>query len=144
MNRRDLLRKVAVGSTVLVLVPSVLKSCTKAPLEITGNNPTGNAPGSELSLDLTLPDYSVLNSAGGSKVVQGVIVVNTGSKFIALSSTCTHQGCTVGYDSPSGNIKCPCHGSQFTTSGSIVNGPAPTPLKSYAVTQTGNILTITF
>ena len=76
-------------------------------------------------------------------ILQNLIIINTGGgKFSALSSICTHQGCTVGYDSPSGNIKCPCHGSVFSTSGSVVNGPAQSALQSYPVSLTGNILTI--
>jgi len=139
MNRREMVQKFVVGGYVLLLVPSVLKSCTKDPAP----DPAGGGPaGKEINLDLAMADNSTLNTAGASKVVQGIIIVNTGTSFIALSSVCTHEGCTVGYDSVSGTIKCPCHGSQFTTSGSIVNGPAPTPLKSYAINKTGTVLTI--
>jgi cytochrome b6-f complex iron-sulfur subunit len=61
---------------------------------------------------------------------------------VALSSICTHQGCTIGYSPSANNFPCPCHGSVFSTSGSVLNGPAPTAVKSYPVSQTGNILTI--
>jgi len=146
MNRRDLVQKVVLGSAVLILVPSVLKSCTKDTTTDPGNNTNntgGNPQGTKINLDLSLADNSSLNTSGGSKIVQNIIVVNTGSSnFVALSSVCTHQGCTVGYDSPSGNIKCPCHGSVFATTGSVITGPAPTALQSYPVSKTGNILTI--
>jgi len=76
-------------------------------------------------------------------IVQNIIIINTGSNnFVALSSVCTHQGCTVGYNSGAGNIQCPCHGSVYTTSGSVVAGPAPKSLQSYPVTLKNNILTI--
>jgi cytochrome b6-f complex iron-sulfur subunit len=99
MNRRDLVQKIVLGGAVLILVPSVLESCTKIPTTNPGNNTGGNTPGTKINLDLSLADNSPLNTTGGSKIVQGIIVVNTGSSnFVALSSICTHQGCTVGYD----------------------------------------------
>lgn len=140
MNRRDLIQRVLVGSTVLLVVPSVLQSCSKDP---SLDPVTGPAPGSPLTVDLSSADNASLNTSGNYMVIQNVIIINTGSGFAALTSVCTHLKCTVGYDSPSGNIKCPCHGSQFTTTGSIINGPAASPLKVYTVARENNILTIT-
>jgi len=142
MNRRDSIQKFVLGGTVLFLAPSVLKSCSKdSTTDPGGGNPP--APGTNITIDLTLPQNSALNTAGGSIIVQTILVASiTATSYIAVSSVCTHQGCTVGYNSSSGTIQCPCHGSQFTTTGSIVNGPAAIPLKSYPVSKTGNILTI--
>jgi menaquinol-cytochrome c reductase iron-sulfur subunit len=50
----------------------------------------------------------------------------------ALSSTCTHLGCRVSYDSQSKLIKCPCHGGVFTPDGRNVSGPPPRPLGEIA------------
>jgi cytochrome b6-f complex iron-sulfur subunit len=44
----------------------------------------------------------------------------------AISSVCTHLGCTVAR-SPEG-FACPCHGSRFTPNGEVVRGPAPRAL----------------
>jgi cytochrome b6-f complex iron-sulfur subunit len=147
MNRRDLIQRVLVGGTVLVLVPSILQNCTKDPatdpVPNPNNNPGGgNTTGTKIDLDLTLADNSVLNTNGGSKVVQNILIINTGIGFNALSSICTHEGCTVGYNSVSGKVVCPCHGSVFTTAGGVVNGPAASSLQSFPATKTGNILTI--
>jgi cytochrome b6-f complex iron-sulfur subunit len=140
MNRRDVIQKVLLGGTVLVLVPSVLESCKK----VTGdpvNQPP--APGTKINIDLSLADNATLNTTGGSKIVQNVLVINTGSNaFVALTSICTHQGCTVGYDSAATNIKCPCHGSVYALTGSVITGPAPSGLQSYPVSKSGNVLTI--
>jgi cytochrome b6-f complex iron-sulfur subunit len=144
MNRREVIQKFLVGSTVLVLVPSVLKSCTKDTTMNPANNNGNNPPaGSNIILDLSLVENSILNRSGSSKIVQGILIINTGSKIVALSSICTHQGCTVGYNATAGDIECPCHGSVFSTSGSVINGPALSPLNSYPVSISGTVLTIT-
>jgi cytochrome b6-f complex iron-sulfur subunit len=143
MNRREVLQKFLVGSTVLALVPSVLDSCSK---DATMNDPTNpggtNTTGKNIVLDLSLAENSSLIKAGSSKIVQNILIINTGTKFVALSAICTHQGCTVGYNPVANDIECPCHGSVYSTSGSVTNGPAPSPLHSYQVTQTDNIITI--
>jgi cytochrome b6-f complex iron-sulfur subunit len=141
MNRRDLIQRVLVGGTALVLMPSALTSCTKVTDPKPDPNPGGG--GGPITIDLTAAGNSALNTTGGSKIVQGILVINTnGSNFVALSSACTHAGCTVGYESSLGSILCPCHGSSFTTNGSIITGPAATPLPSYPISKSGNILTI--
>ncbi len=62
---------------------------------------------------------------------------------VAFSSTCTHQPCTVGYDTNSGLIRCPCHGAVFDPSkgAAVLQGPAPTPLPTVQLTidSNGNI-----
>jgi cytochrome b6-f complex iron-sulfur subunit len=142
MNRREVIQKFLLGGTVLVVVPSVLTSCTKASMAIDpGSNP--GPSGSTIDLDLSLAEYSALNNAGSSKIVSSIIVINTGTKIVALSSICTHQGCTVGYNPATGDLECPCHGSVFSLTGSVINGPANTPLHSYPVSVDGKIVTIT-
>lgn len=143
MNRREVVHKFLLGGTVLVLVPSVLESCSKDTTKDPGTN-QGNPPsGSSINLDLSLAENAALKSTGNSKIVQNILIINTGTKIVALSAICTHQGCTVGYQSAADDIECPCHGSVFSTTGSVINGPASSPLRSYPVIQTGNVLTIT-
>ena len=141
MNRRDSIQKLVLGGTVLLFVPSVLKSCTKNSTTAPSGEDTPVAA-TKIDLDLTLPDNSALNTTDGSLIVQSILVVNTGTGFIALSSICTHQGCTVAYTPSTGTIQCGCHGSQFATTGSVINGPATLPLQSHPVTKAGNVLTI--
>lgn len=141
MNRRESIQKFVLGGTVLVLAPAVLQSCSKDP----ATNPPGGTPppaGTKITLDLTLPANAALNSAGGSLLTQTVLVINTGTGYVALTSICTHEHNTVAFNSATGTIICPFHGSQFTTTGSVVNGPAASPLQSYPVSKTGDILTI--
>lgn len=128
-----------VGGTTLIVVPSLLSQCSKD-----NNDPGTPNPGKTLTIDLTNTNYNALNAPGGSVVVQGIIVANAGNNiFLALDSVCTHQGCTITYNLASNNFPCPCHGSVFSSNGSIVNGPATTALDSHLVTKSGNILTVT-
>jgi cytochrome b6-f complex iron-sulfur subunit len=64
-----------------------------------------------------------------------LLMTQSGGKLTALSSVCTHQGCTV---APSGSaLACPCHGSQFSLTGEVQSGPATTALHTVAVKVSG-------
>jgi cytochrome b6-f complex iron-sulfur subunit len=54
--------------------------------------------------------------------------------FLALYQRCTHLGCNVPWDQTQGGFICPCHNSQFTTQGEVVNPPAPRPLDLFPIT----------
>lgn len=53
--------------------------------------------------------------------------------FIAMSKTCTHLGCTVPWDQEQQRFVCPCHGSTFDRTGSVLTAPAIRPLDYYPV-----------
>jgi Rieske Fe-S protein len=66
------------------------------------------------------------------------------TSVVAVSRTCTHEGCTVLLpDPPEPTLDCPCHGSRFTTAGTVVNGPAPRPLPSFPARIDGQEVVIT-
>ena len=139
MNRRELIRSVAAGTVTLFVVPAAFTSCEKDPIDPDDNN---NLDDTTLTIDLTAAKYSNLGSAGCFVKEGEIIIINTGDEFIALSNICTHQGCTVSYDPGDNNLPCPCHGSVYSTSGSVLQGPADAPLKKYELSQEGDILTI--
>jgi cytochrome b6-f complex iron-sulfur subunit len=62
--------------------------------------------------------------------------------FFALSTVCTHLGCTPNWLLAEGKFKCPCHGSGFQPTGINFEGPAPRPLERFAIRQSddGQIL----
>jgi Rieske Fe-S protein len=66
-----------------------------------------------------------------------VVTQPVSGDFKAFSAVCTHMGCIVNQIS-NGTIDCPCHGSQFSIKdGSVVGGPAPSPLAAQAIKVSG-------
>ena len=63
-----------------------------------------------------------------------VWIVRDDEKIIALSTVCTHLGCTPNWLETDRKFKCPCHGSGFRSSGVNFEGPAPRPLERFKIT----------
>jgi len=49
-------------------------------------------------------------------------VVNDSGDVRALSSVCTHMGCTLQYRPEWQDLRCPCHGASFDLAGQLANG----------------------
>jgi cytochrome b6-f complex iron-sulfur subunit len=64
---------------------------------------------------------------------QGAWIVRYQGEIYALSTTCTHLGCTPNWLERENKFKCPCHGSGFKITGVNFEGPAPRPLERWAV-----------
>jgi cytochrome b6-f complex iron-sulfur subunit len=53
--------------------------------------------------------------------------------IFALSTVCTHLGCTPNWLEAEQKFKCPCHGSGYYKTGVNFEGPTPRPLERYAI-----------
>jgi Rieske Fe-S protein len=61
------------------------------------------------------------------------LVRNEQSHVRALSSSCAHLGCSVGFDRQRNQFLCPCHEGVFNLDGTVAAGPPPRPLSELAV-----------
>lgn len=150
MTRKEFFQKAGFGAAVL-LVPACIAglatSCSKDNPEPANNqNPTGTVP---TNIDFTI-DVSNGNLAnnGGSLVQNGVIVAKLldGSGFIAVAAGCTHAGTIIDYKKDSNSFNCSNHGSNFSSTGTVLNGPnnggSASNLRKFNTTLTGNSLRV--
>src|SRR5262249_42497515 len=104
----------------------------------TGSACTMNPPGTKLGKPT---DYA---TAGLHIVTNtGILIGRDSGGLYALTAICTHQHCdmsAVDAQGPFGklatrgqDITCLCHGSEFSAAGTVVQGPAFTALKAYAL-----------
>ena len=62
------------------------------------------------------------------------------TKYHALYMRCTHQGTELQVFGD--RLQCPAHGSEFTSSGAVQNGPADKDLRSFPVFMENNLIKI--
>jgi cytochrome b6-f complex iron-sulfur subunit len=85
---------------------------------------------------------ALVTSGNGGDGFPIIIVRQSATSFIALSTQCTHESCQV--DPPQGKmIFCSCHGSKFDLSGNVMQGPARTALYKYSTTYDATARTVT-
>ncbi len=95
--------------------------------------------------------------AGSKKIIEGVaikvgethnfiskagtpaVLFRTKTGVFAYSAVCTHEGCTVAFNSASKNLQCGCHGAVFDPfdGAKVVTGPTNQPLAKIKVATEG-------
>ena len=134
----------------LAAVGTVLDGCGGSP-----TSPSVNAPALSLinavvangAIAITVDGGSPLAVVGSAALVRAgateVLVTRTSqTTATALTAICTHENCTItGFLNE--KFVCPCHGSQYTTEGTVANGPATRSLRQFATAIAGSTLTIT-
>lgn len=136
-DRRSLMKAAALVALPVAGV-GVVAACSS------GGSGSGSSSGGSGSNGgpITVPASSV--PVGGGTVTGGVVVTQPqAGVYKAFSAICTHQGCPV-KDVENNRIHCPCHGSVFSAQdGSVLAGPAPTPLAAMTATASGANITVT-
>lgn len=145
MDRKEFLSTFGYGLAV-VCAGGCLASCSKSNTDYSPGGGAGPTPsaGTSFSVDLS----TEIKDVGESVIKKEVIVVRLSegtdvTAFTAVQVACTHQGTAIYYDASKGNFVCPNHGSQFTTAGAVINGPATASLKKYKIAISGNTMTVT-
>ena len=83
-------------------------------------------------------DYPPESVSTKFKAERGIWIVrstmyNGQDQIVAISTVCTHLGCTPNWLEGEQKFKCPCHGSGFYKSGVNFEGPAPRPLERHGL-----------
>ena len=108
----------------------------------TVNGTVGNS-----AITVAIDASSPLAAVGGAALLQSsigtfLIARTAQDSFSVLTGICTHQRCTItGF--ASGRFVCPCHGSNFSTSGTVLNGPAVIALRQFPSSFANGVLTFT-
>ncbi len=143
ITRREFFVKTLQG-TAIVAVPAILaefiESCNSSSTGPSSSSALPTIQGSVSNRTVTIPldATSPLAKVGGAALITtslGPLLADhpDAATYTILSAICTHQGCTVnGYDTTNHNFVCPCHGSRYSLTGQVVQGPAPAPLTQYA------------
>ncbi|WP_010283159.1 FAD-dependent oxidoreductase [Bacillus timonensis] len=91
-------------------------------------------PGKKVN-DIPNGEGSVITINGHRK---GVYKDENG-KLYMVDTTCTHVGCEVHWNNGEKSWDCPCHGSRFSYTGEVLEGPAEKPLQQYDFTMLDNL-----
>jgi len=130
-SRRDFVK--AFAAFAAVIGGSVLAASVKLPAppqqQTTNQTSTSSLPSGAIAdsnqLQVGSPAYFEYPSG-----YPNILMKNSDGSLTALSLLCTHVCCECSYDPTANQIYCPCHGSVFDTTGSVLRGPARTPLPS--------------
>jgi glycine/D-amino acid oxidase-like deaminating enzyme/nitrite reductase/ring-hydroxylating ferredoxin subunit len=83
------------------------------------------------SLDDLGPGEGRVMRVGGQAVAAARATDGT---LHTVKATCTHLGCLVAFNDGDQTWDCPCHGSRFALDGSVIDGPASSPLDAVDAT----------
>ena len=145
MKRREFCLHTCQAASLLA-IGSLIAGCGGSPTSSGSGSPLATVSGAVAgrTVTLTINSTSPLAAVGSAALVQTTLgfflVAHTGQDtFTAMTAVCTHEGCTVGEFDGSLFI-CPCHGSEYSTTGAVVQGPAPTALTRFATQFANGVL----
>jgi Rieske Fe-S protein len=114
-----------------------------APLDVGPDRLRVGAP--PLKVDVIAPIVRDAWTASRNVVLGAAWVRRTApDKLEALSATCPHLGCFVGWDAAAGNFLCPCHDSRFAIDGAKLTGPSERGLDPLPIAMKDGRLQLTW
>jgi nitrite reductase/ring-hydroxylating ferredoxin subunit len=146
-TRREFCASACRGASLLAA--GVLWGCGGNPNSPSGGTPLSTVSGSVSgrAVSVSIDSASPLAASGSAAMLQSslgtFLIARTGQEtFNVLTAVCTHEACTITGFSGS-QFVCPCHGSEFTTSGAVARGPAARSLQSFPSQFANGVLTFT-
>jgi len=111
--------------------------------------PTISASVSSGAVVVPIDSGSPLATVGEAALVRApntanFLVARTGeSTFAAVTAECTHVACQITtFQTDTDTYECPCHGSQFSLSGTVRRGPASRNLRRFETSFADGVLRI--
>lgn len=104
-----------------------------------------------LGNDISVSNFLSTHKAGDRVLAQGLkgdptyLVVENDSTLASygINAVCTHLGCVVPWNASENKFMCPCHGSQYDSTGKVVRGPAPLSLALAHATEVDDKISFT-
>lgn len=142
-SRREMLQQLGVAAAGAVVLAA---GCSQQGSSLSTASSASCSGGQ--CIDLSDAANKELTTTGGAMLIDSsgdtvMIVRVSDTKVVALSAICTHAGCSMDYVPGQQVLDCPCHGSQFSTTGAVTRGPARQPLRVYNATLINNMITVT-
>jgi nitrite reductase/ring-hydroxylating ferredoxin subunit len=139
MERKDFLKTCGFACLSGSLVASVLEGCAGSNI-IAGTLSNSNlvVPTSAFADKNSFRSYIVTSHPDLKYPI--CVYRFTATEYTALYMRCTHQG--AGLQVFGDRLECPAHGSQFSNTGQVKNGPADTNLRTFPVTVQNDQLLI--
>jgi cytochrome b6-f complex iron-sulfur subunit len=142
--KRDEFLTTLTGSFSAVCLACMTSACSEDEM---GAPKAANTPAGPVSSSATINLETELKAVNNFIAKNGFIVIrtatgNTAASFVAFSSVCPHAGATVEYKESSSSFLCAAHGSTFSSSGALTQGPAAVGLTKLDVEITGLTLRV--
>lgn len=131
MERRDFLKSCVAACAAGSVLAIALQSCKTAFVATSTleNNQLKVKKSEFTDENAQTRAFVVLRS---EKLNFPIAVYKSNETYTALSTQCTHSGCEIQPNKVS--LVCPCHGSEFSNTGKVLNPPAERELKQYTIT----------
>jgi cytochrome b6-f complex iron-sulfur subunit len=132
-SRREVLA-VAAATVSLPLIDSALGTLPSALAAGRGGNTTASAPAEVPGFFATTFKPADLKDNEFTAIPGHAIVLSRKGKTVAAISTkCTHRGCTIDPKAGKNVLACQCHGAQYNLDGTVAKAPATKALDRYAL-----------